>query len=460
MTDTSLSFVLDAGTDVGRVRTGNEDSYYAGTAVMAVADGMGGHAGGEIASRRALGPIERLEGASHPAAEAASEALAEAIAEANRIVLEHGQANPELSGMGTTLTAAMIRQDRLHVAHVGDSRAYLLRDAQLTQLTSDHTLVEQMVRDGRISRAEAAVHPHRSVLTRAIGIEHGIAVDTPPPVPLQPGDKVLLCSDGLTGQVDEGELARLLGQHDEGAAAVAALIEAANAAGGPDNITVVLLQVGPADQTPATTAASDGNAQDTTHLAVHDDAAAGQRGQQPINTRSISTVPAHTDEDWVHQFNRYGEPQGATGNGEVGRRRSLRAIAVLLAVAVLLGLMAAGGYALLSQAYFVGNQDGKIVIFHGIPQSVVGIDLHWPADTTGLSVDALPEHLQQRLIEQGGVTTSSLADAQQVVDDYERIIQEAQQGGDAQPGARDSSGDSSSSDSASGADGQAEQGSQ
>lgn len=446
MTRTSLSFTVCADSDVGRVRTGNEDSYYAGNVVIAVADGMGGHAGGEIASSRALGPIERLEGKTYPSAEAASSALAEAIAEANRLVLDHGEANPELSGMGTTLTAAMVREGRLHVAHVGDSRAYLLRNGELTQLTSDHTLVEQMVRDGQISRDEAAVHPHRSVLTRAIGVERAIEVDTLAPLPLQPGDQILLCSDGLTGPLGEDELARLLSEHDDGDAAVQALIDAANAAGGPDNITVVLLQVDDADDgglpSPPGAAAAGGNT--TARLDEPTDAGGSESGR-PANVRAISTSPTSEsdDSDWAYQFSRYGQQQGAEGGGgDAGvyasrsGRRLPRIVAILVAVVLLIGLLAGGGYALLSRAYFVGVDDGEISIYQGIPQSVLGVDLFWSLEDTDLPVAELPEHTQRRLEE--GVTATSFEEARQVVERYERTINEDDdatgEGGDAEAG--------------------------
>lgn len=430
MTRTSLSFTVAADSDVGRVRTGNEDSYYAGDVVIAVADGMGGHAGGEIASSRALGPIERLEGKTYPSAEGASSALAEAIGEANRLVLDHGEANPELSGMGTTLTAAMIREGRLHVAHVGDSRAYLLRNGQLTQLTSDHTLVEQMVRDGQISRDEAAVHPHRSVLTRAIGVERAIEVDTLAPLPLQPGDQILLCSDGLTGPLGEDELARLLGEHDDSEAAVQALIHAANAAGGPDNITVVLLRVDHGDDrglpSPPGAGATGGNT--TARLDEPGDADDPDSGR-PANVRAISTSPTSEtdDSDWAYQFSRYGQQQGAErGGGDAGgyasrpRRRLPRIVAAILAIVLLVGLLVGGGYALLSRAYFVGVDDGEITIYQGIPQTVLGVDLFWSLEETDLVVAELPEHTQRRLEE--GVTAPSLDEARQVVERYERTI--------------------------------------
>lgn len=429
MTDAALSFTVCADSDVGRVRTGNEDSFYAGQTVIAVADGMGGHAGGEIASSRALGPIERLEGRTYPSADGASSALAEAIAEANRLVLDHGEANPELSGMGTTLTAAMVREGRLHVAHVGDSRAYLLRGGELTQLTSDHTLVEQMVRDGQISRDEAAVHPHRSVLTRAIGVERAIEVDTLAPLPLQPGDQVLLCSDGLTGPVDEDELVRVLSEHRDGDAAVRGLIDAANAAGGPDNITVVLLRVGhDGDESfPSPPGAAAGGRDATARLDQPGgtaDVPSGDAGE--VRAISTSPTPDGDDANWAEQFSRYGQRQGADGGGDAGLsasrsgRRLPRIVAGLIAVVLLLGLLAGGGYALLSRAYFVGVDNGEIAIFQGIPQRVLGVDLHWSVEETDLSVSELPDHTQRRLRE--GVTATSLADAREVVARYERTI--------------------------------------
>ena len=434
MTRTSLPYAVHAATDVGQVRSGNEDSFFAGEAVVAVADGMGGHVGGEIASSRALGPIEALDGIEFDSPEAASNSLAEAIAEANRLVLDHGEANPELSGMGTTLTAALVREGYLHVAHVGDSRAYLLRDGELTQLTSDHTLVEQMVRDGQISRAEAAVHPHRSVLTRAIGVERGIQVDTPSPVPLTPGDQVLLCSDGLTGPVEENELAHLLSTHDDGDAAVRSLIDAANAGGGPDNITVVLLRVldDPDRVVPAPPPETDTDDRDAT--ARLDPVQHEDDGERPANTRSITTAPTgdYDEQDWAQRFGRYGQQQGAEGGGGEatrhagGRRRTSRVLAVLVAIAVLAALLGGGGYALLSRAYFVGADDGEIAIFQGIPETVVGFDLHWKVEDTGLRIAELPDYMQRQI--ERGVGEPSLAEARQVVERYERTIDDARDG--------------------------------
>jgi protein phosphatase len=235
-----------AGTDVGLARSGNEDSYLCGRTVFAVADGLGGHQGGEVASAMAVEPLAALDGRAFADARQAAEALTAAIAEANRAILERAREDRTLWGMGTTVTAAAVAADRLlQLAHVGDSRAYLLRGGgPLRQLTEDHTAVAEAVGRGLLTRAQAAVHPQRGVVTRAVGLDPGVRVDTPPPLELAPGDQVLLCSDGLTEVVDEERIAEVLTGQADGDGACLALIAAANDAGGPDNVTVVLLRVG------------------------------------------------------------------------------------------------------------------------------------------------------------------------------------------------------------------------
>ena len=234
-----------AGTDVGRARSGNEDSYFCGRTVFAVADGLGGHQGGEVASAAAVEPLAALDGREFAGAGEAAEALAAAIREGNAAILERAAGDPGLWGMGTTMTAAALAGERhLQLAHVGDSRAYLLRDGSLEQLTTDHTVVGELVRRGRLTPEQAAIHPERSILTRAVGLDPRVPVDTPDPVELRDGDQVLLCSDGLTEAVDDDRIAELLSAGADGEAACRSLIDAANGAGGPDNITVVLLRAG------------------------------------------------------------------------------------------------------------------------------------------------------------------------------------------------------------------------
>jgi serine/threonine protein phosphatase PrpC len=234
-----------AGTDVGRTRSGNEDSYFCGRTVFAVADGLGGHQGGEVASAAAVAPLAALDGREFADPAEAAEALAAAIREANAAIIDQAAGDPGLWGMGTTVTAATLAGDRhLQLAHVGDSRAYLLRDGSLDQLTTDHTVVGELVRRGRLTADQAAIHPERSILTRAVGLDPRIPVDTPDPLELAQGDQVLLCSDGLTETVPDPRIAELLTTGPDGDAACRALIDAANDAGGPDNITVVLIRAG------------------------------------------------------------------------------------------------------------------------------------------------------------------------------------------------------------------------
>ncbi len=234
-----------AGTDVGLARSGNEDSHLRGRTVFAVADGLGGHQGGEVASAMAVEPLAALDGRAFADADQAAEALTAAIRAANQAILQRGRSDPELWGMGTTVTAAAVAHDRvLQLAHVGDSRAYLLRKgAPLRQLTTDHTVVAEAVERGLLTREQAAIHPQRGVVTRAVGLDPDVRVDLPEPLELEPGDQVLLCSDGLTEVVDDDQIAGMLADQVDGDDACGTLIAAANRAGGPDNVTVVLLRV-------------------------------------------------------------------------------------------------------------------------------------------------------------------------------------------------------------------------
>ncbi len=409
-----------AASDTGQVRDNNQDSYLVGTTVFAVADGMGGHAGGEVASSEALEPIAALDAREFATAAEATEALRDAILEANARVVAHGEEHPELAGMGTTLTAGLLREGRLHLAHVGDSRAYLLHaDGDLLQLTTDHNLVEQMVQDGRISRDQAAKHPQRNVITRAIGVEREVQVDTLEPIALRPGDQVLLCSDGLTGPVDDEVIrARLTaGEADE--ATVSQLVRAANEAGGPDNITAVLLRVEGAEDhgdgaTPAAAAGAAGA--DEAH-----GARAGAGDGAPGPTHEISTAPGSLDSsDWAAQFGRLGEQQGAR-RGSVGdpksprgRGRLGRLTAGLLGLVLLVGLIGGGGYALVARAYFLGvDDDGLVTIYNGIPQEIAGVPLHWEVEGTDLVADELPSYRQSRL--EDGLAVNNLNQAHSTV---------------------------------------------
>jgi len=234
-----LNYTIATATHVGRVRAGNEDAVFptqdestAGPVVVAVADGMGGHAAGEVASAIAISSAVGLE---------AGSAL-ERVEAANAAVLAAAAGDVSKAGMGTTLTLAVFWPDgRLEIGHVGDSRAYLLRNDRLTQLTIDHTFVRELIAQGRLAPEDAESHPRRHMLTRTIGMGN-VRVDSLD-IYLQPADRVLLCSDGLTGLVSDIRIARILTSTPAPADAAWSLIEAANAAGGHDNTTVAVVDV-------------------------------------------------------------------------------------------------------------------------------------------------------------------------------------------------------------------------
>jgi protein phosphatase len=233
-----------SATDVGLVREANEDSAYCGRAVFAVADGLGGHAAGEVASALAVQPLAELDERGVGAPEEAGRALSAALLRANQVIMAAAQADESHRGMGTTVTAAAVTGGHLILAHAGDSRAYLLRrDEPLRQLTVDHTPAGEGLRAGYLTPEQARRHPERHILLRAVGLEPDLQVDTPAPEPLRAGDRVLLCSDGLSDAVPDEEIAALLAGDPAPDVTCAALVEAALAHGGPDNVTVVLLAV-------------------------------------------------------------------------------------------------------------------------------------------------------------------------------------------------------------------------
>ncbi len=236
-----------AETDTGRVRDSNEDSLLAKPPVFAIADGMGGHSFGEIASALALKSVARGLRRVRPGEEPA--AIERAIEDANREVFKEAFARAGRTGMGTTLTCALVRADTIHIGHVGDSRAYLLSGDSLAQLTADHSLVAELVRSGQLSEEEARVHPKRNVITRALGTEPSVTADTSAHS-VSPGDRLLLCTDGLTGMLPDETIARLLAAA-EPAEACRSLISAANDAGGEDNITVVVVEIDGSESAPA-----------------------------------------------------------------------------------------------------------------------------------------------------------------------------------------------------------------
>jgi protein phosphatase len=367
-----LKLVAAGVTDVGRVRDGNEDDFLvdARTSLVAVADGMGGHRGGEVASATALEALR--------AAVASGEAIRDAIAVANDAVLEKSGSDQQLHGMGTTVTAGTLaRGGTLLVGHVGDSRAYLARDGQLNQITDDHSLVEEMVRGGELTKEQAEVHPQRSIITRALGIDPEIDVDVYP-VELRDGDRVLFCSDGLTTMVRQDEIAGILSREPDPERAAQLLVDAANAAGGEDNVTALVVEVVEDEAVPAAAAPPDGDTTDTTET-------------EPVKPK----------------------------RGRV--RAVLRVLLWVLPVLAILAI-AFGAIAWYARGtYFVGAEKGAVTIFKGRPDGLLGWD---PTieKRTGIETSQLTE--QQKDDVEADKTFSSRSSADDYVARLQRGIEE------------------------------------
>lgn len=326
-------------TDVGRVREGNEDGFRIDdrTGLVAVADGMGGHVGGEVASATALEALV--------AAVANGRPIREAIAEANEAVMEKSATDENLRGMGTTLTVATLASGgTLLIGHVGDSRAYLARDGAITQITDDHSLVEEMVQRGQLTPEQAEVHPRRSIVTRALGIDPDIEIDVYP-VELRPGDRVLLCSDGLSNMLRSEAMAAILGREPDGQRAAQLLVDSANAAGGEDNITALIIDAVEESTTTRTAQAVDADI-------VDDDAFEGDDGISDFGSGNGSAPPARA---------RRRVPVG---------RIFLWVLPIVAVLAIAFG--AVGWYA--RRSYFVTVDAGRVTIFKGVSGGILGWD--------------------------------------------------------------------------------------
>ena len=339
-----------AATDPGRRRRRNEDAHVVQPPLFAVADGMGGAQAGEIASRIAASAL-RDSGAG-----AGENAVVALIQEANRRVYEAAASDEARAGMGTTMTAALVAGDTVRIGHVGDSRAYRVRDGALEQLTDDHSLVAELVRSGRLSPEEADVHPQRSVITRVLGTDPEVDVDTFE-VEARPGDVFMICSDGLTSMVDDASILDVVERNRTSLdRAARALVDAANKGGGEDNITVIVFELGDdgAEAAPAPAIAAD----------APDD--------EERTLTELDAVPTIDDTMVVSRAEL--EALAGTGNGREphGRRRVSRAaIAVVAATAVV--IFAALVVWTLSRSYFVGVQpDGHVAVYQGFPWNIVG----------------------------------------------------------------------------------------
>lgn len=431
--------VLRAGaaTHVGRMRTINQDAHVLlpDRDLFIVADGMGGHQGGEVASRLA---IETLEVAYQ---EPTADALIEAILVANHRIRNEGDADPNLRGMGTTVVVLALvpeepgeglptdlegdQPEHLLIANVGDSRAYLFRDGGLVQLTEDHSVVADLVREGRITAEEAEVHPQRNIVTRVLGVYDTIDVDLWP-VDSVAGDRVLLCSDGLFNEVGADQIGSVLRRLDDPTEAADELVRLANDGGGRDNITVVVVDV--VDDGGVAQAASAAMAGEPSGL----DSVAPDRSEGDDLAGFTTAMPAVSAaglSDDALESVRTEKPSRAERRAE--RKRTPRTrftwrvlVFVLLIVAVIGGAIATIQWYGTS-TYYVSFEDDEVVIYRGRPDAVLWVDPE-VVETTGITRDDVPARYVDAL--ESGQEHSSLAEAEAYVANIARDIEELDEG--------------------------------
>jgi serine/threonine protein phosphatase PrpC len=379
-----------ARSDVGLVRPGNEDSGYAGDQLLVVADGMGGHAAGELASATAIATMSEMETAGLGDVEAL-ERLSEAVSTTSERIADVVAAKPEFAGMGTTLTAlAWLGGDpaRVAVLHVGDSRAYLLREGTFTQVTRDHTYVQSLIDSGRITADEALVHPRRNLLMRAIDGVHPAEPDVSVRE-ARAGDRYLVCSDGLSGYVSDERIHELLGLADP-TAVVTALVEATLEAGAPDNVTCVVADVVAVDEahepeSPVVVGAA-GEPRNREQLPGFSFPVDSQLDPRTATVLRVSTGSDGAGSDVQGLADVYREEQPAPRHGV-----RWVPVAVVLAVVLVLGTVGGLVYTWAHNQFYVGSDGGYVAIFRGVPGSLGPLTLHSVEERSTLTVDSLPD---------------------------------------------------------------------
>ncbi|QSB14763.1 serine/threonine-protein phosphatase [Natronosporangium hydrolyticum] len=393
----NLTLRYAARSDRGLVRDGNQDSVYAGPRLLAVADGMGGMAAGDVASNIVIAALAPLD--EDVPGDAILDTIRGSVDTANQQLRDTVEANPQMEGMGTTLTGLLFAGSRAGLVHIGDSRAYLLRSGEFHQITKDDTYVQMLVDEGRISAEEAGSHPQRSLLTRAMDgrdIDPEYSVRT-----VLPGDRYLICSDGLSGVVSEETIADTTREYTDPQECVERLISLALRGGGPDNVTVIVADATDQDIMEGTPvvggAAARGEASgDSTE---HESTPAARASA--LNPRPPAPEP---------------EPESAAVEEEAPARPPRRPLRTALIVLVLLALLSGGlwyGWSVTQSTYYVGaTEEGEVAVFQGLPGRVAGLDLSSLHTVSDYAVDDLRPHAQER-VRQGSIRAGSSGEAEQ-----------------------------------------------
>ena len=391
-----------ACSDIGLVRSNNQDSAYAGPHLLVVADGMGGHAGGDVASSIAVATLAPLDDEAH-GPDDALEQLDRALHAAQDELLARAGRDPELAGLGTTVTALLRAGSKLAMAHIGDSRAYLLRDGEMTQVTADHTFVQFLVNTGKITAEEAKHHPQRSVVMRVLGDFDMEIVPDLSVREARAGDRWMLCSDGLSGVVSSDTLAETLRAVDDVEACAERLVQLALRAGGPDNITVIVADIVDLDTLP------DGAAPGTAPAIV------GSAATSRNRPSTAQDGPAARAATLTHAAAPDPEATNAPDDGarrHARRRWLLRGMAVAVLLAAV-GVAAASAYRWTQTQYYVAVAGGDVAIFRGIPQTLGPLTLSKVVEPTALTANKLPGYVRSRL--EQTIPATSLSDARKRV---------------------------------------------
>ncbi len=394
---------------VGKIRSDNQDSGYAGRHLFVVADGMGGHAGGDVASAIAAKRIAEVDKL-YTSANDAEFALQSALLAANSLIAETVFDHIELTGMGTTVSGLLRVGNRVALAHIGDSRIYLFRDGKLEQISKDHTFVQRLVDSGRITPEEAAVHPRRAVLMRVLGdVDAAPELDTTV-LDTRPGDRWLLCSDGLSSYVGDDKMAAILGSTPDALDAADLLVKESLDQGAPDNVTVILVDVDDSAESAHVPPVFVGSA--SVPLVFEPD---GTRRQ--LRLPSLLLHPLKSTQPDPSHF----EPESDEYLDELmledRRRARRRRVSWLIFVAAVIAAIVAAaiiGYQWTQTHYFVGSYEGRVAIYQGVQQDIGPIQLSHVLQQTTIELADLPMNQQDSV--EATINADSLADARRIIE--------------------------------------------
>ena len=398
-------------TDPGRKRRRNEDAFVVDPPLFVIADGMGGAQAGEVAARLAASAFREFREADTLAGPARLEAI---VQEANRRIYERARSDRETSGMGTTVTAVLVERDGIAIGHVGDSRAYRIRGGSIDQLTQDHSLVADLVRSGRLRPEDADQHSQRNVITRALGTDAEVDVDTAE-IDAEAGDIFLLCSDGLTTMVGDEDIVRIVHEHKNLESAAKALVKAANRRGGEDNVTVVLFAVesgSPAlEKTAHLNTDGQGTAEDL------EDTLSGLQAPTQVSRPEDTVIepPAERTEAGWEAVEEKPAPRTASPGPERRVTRRLILVLTALVVVTLIFLLALWG---LTNSHFVGAGDGgRVAVFQGLPYDLApGVSLYRARYTSDVRAAQLSQEERVALFDHDLTSYDAARDR---VDEYE-----------------------------------------